>query len=213
MQMGTVIRKTIRKQGKTQQWIAEQLGMDHKTFSGKLSRNSITDDELLKIAALLDVNLEDMNKQLSSPKKPITNINMFRKKDDVVVSEEACVIEESAWLNVKEKMIRLAVQYTENGEVEILEQMDRIQINFNNYDGYYEKYGTDLLYSFLIGFKANGIDNDKIIQNISQDDFEIYRSIWRLDILPEGNLQKLEFYEVVFDNKQIANVTAVEQRD
>ena len=201
MQIGTLIRKTIRKQGRTQQWIAEQLGLDHKTFSGKLTRNSITGDELLKIAELLDINLEDLKKQLSLPKKPMNGIIQFRRKDDNIVLEDACVIEESAWLNVKEKMIRLAAQYTESGAVDILNEIERVQINFNNYDGYYEKYGLDIPYSFLIGFKANGIDNDKVIMNISQDDFSKYRSIWRLDILPEGNMQKLEFYEVVYDKE------------
>ena len=202
MRIGTLIRKTIRQQGRTQQWIAEQLGLDRKTFSGKLTRNSITSDELLKIAELLEINLEDLKKQLSSTRKPpINDINLFKRKDDIIVLEEACVIEESPWLNVKEKMIRLAAQHTDSGAVDILNEMERVQVNFHNYDGYYEKYGQDIPYSFIIGFRADGIDNDNIILNLNQDEFSKYRSIWRLDILPEGNMQKLEFYEVVYNKE------------
>lgn len=64
MNIGEYIKSYIKDKGRTSLWISEKLGMNYKTFVGKLNRNSLTADELLKISALIDMNLEEMKYDL-----------------------------------------------------------------------------------------------------------------------------------------------------
>lgn len=60
MNIGKYILKVLDEQGRSQTWLAEQMNINVKTFSGKLKRDFITGDELLKIAKLLNINLEEL---------------------------------------------------------------------------------------------------------------------------------------------------------
>lgn len=60
MNTGQYILSVLKEQGRSQVWLADKLGIHEKTFSNKLRRNSITGDELLQIAKLLNINLEEL---------------------------------------------------------------------------------------------------------------------------------------------------------
>lgn len=64
MNIGEYIKRYIKEDGRTSLWIAEKLGMNYKTFVGKLNRNSLSADDLLKISALIDMDLEEMKEDL-----------------------------------------------------------------------------------------------------------------------------------------------------
>jgi len=64
MDIGEYIQKVLDEQGRSQIWLADKLGIHDKTFSGKLKRNSITGEELLKIAKFLGINLDDLKEEL-----------------------------------------------------------------------------------------------------------------------------------------------------
>jgi len=64
MNIGSYIKNILKEQGRSQAWIADKLELNEKTFSGKLKRNNITGEELLKIAQLLGINLEELKGEI-----------------------------------------------------------------------------------------------------------------------------------------------------
>jgi len=64
MNTGQHILSVLKDQGRSQVWLADKLGIHEKTFSNKLRRNSITGDELLQIAKLLNINLEELKEKI-----------------------------------------------------------------------------------------------------------------------------------------------------
>lgn len=64
MSIGEYIKKFIKENGYTPVWVAEKLEMNYKTFMGKLNRNSLTADELLKVSTLIEMNLEEVKNEL-----------------------------------------------------------------------------------------------------------------------------------------------------
>jgi len=64
MNTGQYILSVLKDQGRSQVWLADKLGVHEKTFSNKLRRNSITGDELLKIAKLLNIDLEKLKNEI-----------------------------------------------------------------------------------------------------------------------------------------------------
>jgi len=64
MDIGEYIQKVLDEQGRSQIWLADKLGINDKTFSGKLKRNSITGEELLRTSKLLGINLEDLKEKI-----------------------------------------------------------------------------------------------------------------------------------------------------
>lgn len=59
------IKTCIKDEGRTIKWVSEKLGINYKTFSGKLNTNSLSADELLKISVLLGINLEHLKSELN----------------------------------------------------------------------------------------------------------------------------------------------------
>jgi len=64
MNIGSYIKNILKDQGRSQAWLANKLELNEKTFSGKLKRNNITGEELLKIAQLLGINLEELKGEI-----------------------------------------------------------------------------------------------------------------------------------------------------
>lgn len=64
MDIGEYIQQVLKEQGRSQVWLADKIGIHDKTFSGKLKRNSITGEELLKIAKVLGINLEELKGEI-----------------------------------------------------------------------------------------------------------------------------------------------------
>lgn len=64
MKIGEYILSILKDQGRSQVWLADKLGINDKTFSNKLRRNSIEGVELLMIAYWLDIDLEDLKKKV-----------------------------------------------------------------------------------------------------------------------------------------------------
>lgn len=61
MNLGEHIAKIIEQQGRTKVWVAEQSNINYKTFVDKLSRDTITGKELLRVAKVLNIDLEEVN--------------------------------------------------------------------------------------------------------------------------------------------------------
>ena len=64
MDIGEYIQKVLDEQGRSQVWLADKIGIHDKTFSGKLKRNSISGEELLRIAKVLNINLEELKGEI-----------------------------------------------------------------------------------------------------------------------------------------------------
>lgn len=96
MSIGEYIKRYIKEDGRTSLWISERLGMNYKTFVGKLNRNSLSADDLLKISALIDMDLEEMKedldyKSLFTEAYNFVYIPMKINKDDNLSLEEVYV--------------------------------------------------------------------------------------------------------------------------
>ncbi len=78
--LGDYIKSCIKDEGRTIRWVSEKLGINYKTFSGKLNTDSLSADELLKISVLIGINLEHLKLDL--------NYN------SIVVSEYAYIVNE-----------------------------------------------------------------------------------------------------------------------
>lgn len=72
IKLGNYIKNCIKEEGRTISWVSEKLGINYKTFTTKLDRNTISADELLKISVLLGINLESLKSDLEY-KFAITN--------------------------------------------------------------------------------------------------------------------------------------------
>ena len=60
MTIGEYIKNHAKEEGRKLNWVANALEMNYKTFAGKLARNTLSAEELLRISAILDINLEFM---------------------------------------------------------------------------------------------------------------------------------------------------------
>ena len=60
--------------GRTREEVASLIGIDYKTFSGHLARNSIKAEELLKLAAVLEIDLNWMS-EIICPSEGVSKIS------------------------------------------------------------------------------------------------------------------------------------------
>ena len=60
MKLSENISQVIDEQGRTKVWVAEQSNINYKTFVDKLTRNTITGEELLRIAKVLNIDLNKL---------------------------------------------------------------------------------------------------------------------------------------------------------
>ena len=58
MKTSDLVVRTLKKENVTQKYIAMKLGKSPQSFCKKLKRDSLTTDELLRIADILDVTFE-----------------------------------------------------------------------------------------------------------------------------------------------------------
>ena len=64
MNIGEYIKEEIKNQGRTQKWVAEKIEMDVNTFNRKINNDTFAADELIKIAKVLDINLNKLKEEL-----------------------------------------------------------------------------------------------------------------------------------------------------
>jgi len=64
MNLGEHIANTIEQQGRTKTWVADQSEIKYKTFVDKIMRNSFTGEELLRVAKVLNINLEELKGEI-----------------------------------------------------------------------------------------------------------------------------------------------------
>lgn len=57
------IAEVIKEKGHTKTWVAEKAEINYKTFIDKLTRDTINGKELLRIAKVLGVNLEELKEK------------------------------------------------------------------------------------------------------------------------------------------------------
>jgi len=58
------ISKIIKQQGRKNNWVAEQCNISYSTFMNKLNNDTFTATELIKIAKILDINLNKLKEEL-----------------------------------------------------------------------------------------------------------------------------------------------------
>jgi hypothetical protein len=66
MNLGKYIEQLLEKQGRTKQWTANQLNMNYKTFFYRLKNDSLHAHDLLVIAKLLGIDLNELKEQYNS---------------------------------------------------------------------------------------------------------------------------------------------------
>lgn len=59
-----LIEQIRQNNGHTKVWISEQADMNYKTFVDKMKRDTFTGYELLKLAKVLNINLEELKKEV-----------------------------------------------------------------------------------------------------------------------------------------------------
>lgn len=55
--IGNLIRDELRRQGRTNQWLADQLGIDRRTLQRQYNKPSIDTQQLLRISKILSIDL------------------------------------------------------------------------------------------------------------------------------------------------------------
>jgi hypothetical protein len=60
MNLGKYIIEVLEQQGRSKTWLADKMNINVKTFVGKLKRDSITGQELLRMAEILNIDLEEL---------------------------------------------------------------------------------------------------------------------------------------------------------
>ena len=102
--LGDYIKSYIKQEGKTSKWVADKLGVNYKTFSGKLNRDAITAADLIKISVLLDINLEELKHDLLNHKKSrlAGNVNISRRAKPNIHN---CVNRKRAESNITNEII------------------------------------------------------------------------------------------------------------
>lgn len=58
------ISNIIKQQGRKNNWVAEQCNISYSTFMNKLNNDTFTATELIKIAKILDINLNKLKEEL-----------------------------------------------------------------------------------------------------------------------------------------------------
>jgi hypothetical protein len=66
MNIGKKIKEVLDNQGRTAAWLADKIDINEITLRGKLNRNSISADDLLKVSIILDINLEELKVEYDS---------------------------------------------------------------------------------------------------------------------------------------------------
>ncbi|MDV3428297.1 MAG: helix-turn-helix domain-containing protein [Bacillota bacterium] len=64
MNIGEYIKEEIKNQGRTQKWVAEKIEMDVNTFNRKINNDTFAADELIKIAKILNIDLNKLKEEL-----------------------------------------------------------------------------------------------------------------------------------------------------
>lgn len=59
-----LIEQIRQDNGQTKVWIADKADINYKTFVDKMKRDTFTGYELLKIAKVLNINLEELKKEI-----------------------------------------------------------------------------------------------------------------------------------------------------
>ena len=72
-----IINDYIKMRGRTRIEIADMIGIDYKTFSGHLNRNAFKAEELLKLASVLEIDLNWMS-EIICPSDRVSRISARR---------------------------------------------------------------------------------------------------------------------------------------
>ena len=152
MNLSEQIRYVLKTRGLTQRWLANEMGLDEKTLSGKLNRDSITASELLQIGNLLNINLNKLKEG---------NLIMFDwlKGQKFEMQEGGqkfyCKVDD---VDVNNKLL-VKIYQNENYDVEINEKVidilkSGISIDFTNFDNWEEKLYNKLLSENCLSFSS-----------------------------------------------------------
>lgn len=69
MNIGEYIKEEIKNQGRTQKWIAKKIEMDVNTFNRKINNDTFAADELIKIAKILNIDLNKLKEDYNEKSK------------------------------------------------------------------------------------------------------------------------------------------------
>ncbi len=64
MNIGQYIKNNLKSEGRSIRWLSKQLNINEYTLNGKINRNSITAEELLKIGKILDWDLNKLRDEI-----------------------------------------------------------------------------------------------------------------------------------------------------
>jgi len=64
MNLGQHISNIIKQKGHTKTWVADKADINYKTFVDKMKRDTFNAYELLKLAKVLNINLEELKKEI-----------------------------------------------------------------------------------------------------------------------------------------------------
>jgi len=64
MHLGELIDSIRVEKGHTKLWVAEQVNINYKTFVDKLKRDTFDGKELIRLAKLLNINLEELKDKI-----------------------------------------------------------------------------------------------------------------------------------------------------
>lgn len=108
MEIGRIIETQLDQLGKNQVWLAEKLGWNFKTLNGKINRNSFTWDELLKVAHVLNIDLNELKSKISEDDDFVKQeiIHLFRQLENKMVTIDLKTIHFSGLISIDELTIQ-----------------------------------------------------------------------------------------------------------
>ena len=64
MNLGKYISDIIDSQGRDKKWVAEQIGVQYRTFLYRLERNGLLGEDLLKLSKVLGIDLNNIRESV-----------------------------------------------------------------------------------------------------------------------------------------------------
>lgn len=132
MNVSDYLQEHLKENGITKQWLAEQLGINYKTFVGKLNRNSISADELIDISHYINLNLEDLKHEII--KERVTDMKMIMTGNLVIPWEEQVdggEVTQEEWDKFEEKFNKDSrIQRINNGFIFLSDCVKELQKDY-----------------------------------------------------------------------------------
>lgn len=155
MELGEYIKTKIKEYGKSIRWTAEKMNINYKTFDGKLNRNTLSAEELLKLCSLLGISAEKLKLALYYDNTFISDYT-----EAYVIAEDIFEMELFEKKHIKTKKVKISVA-NPSKESKFFDKLYLFLPSYsNNVDE--NEYELKLIKNIYVEFENNDAFMDKI---------------------------------------------------